>query len=135
MRFETINAFQPWLFACLTAEGALRDEIGTAVYDAKPIAGSVPEIYLQIGDGFWKEKSAQDLCGRTYFFDVHLYAQATAFSRMQMISSLIQDLILNAEHDSIDMRGIWLEKIQNYRLDQGALKRMSHRFLARFDIT
>lgn len=134
MRFDAINQFQSTLYALLASDPELVSEIGDAIYDATPLNWPQNNIYVQIGDGQMRNRSAQKFEGRDWVFEISTLAKSEAFGRLVPLSNHIQKLILEYDFAVPNLRRVQFMRAQTYRLDQEAIKRLALQFKASFQL-
>jgi hypothetical protein len=95
MSYAMSLALQAAVFARLTADAALGDLVGTAVFDALP-PGDVPSIYVALGTEKVTDASDGSGAGAVHEFTVSVVTDRAGFASAKRAAAAVSDALLGA---------------------------------------
>ncbi|WP_299559733.1 DUF3168 domain-containing protein [uncultured Sulfitobacter sp.] len=132
MSYAVSAALQTAVFDALSADAALAAEVGASVYDAVP-AGSVPDIYVQLGSETVRDASDGSGGGAAHTLNVSVITTLPGFARAKRAAAAISDVLHNADLDLVRGRLVSLrfDRATARRIDAASARQIDLRFRAR----
>lgn len=96
MSYATSQALQAAIYQRLTTHVPLTDLVGAAIYDALP-AGTIPPLYVLLGDETVKDASDQTGGGAWHRLQVSVVSDATGFSAAKSAAGAVSDALVDAD--------------------------------------
>ncbi len=132
MSYAVSAALQAAVFAALTADTALAAEVGSAIYDAVP-AGSLPEIYVQLGTETVRDASDGSGAGAAHTLSVSVITTNPGFASAKRAAAAISDALHGADLTLARGRLVSLgfDRATARRIDAASARQIDLRFRAR----
>ena len=93
MSYAVSAALQAAVYQALTADAALTDLIGEAVYDEVP-AGSTPPVYVMMGPETALDRSDVTGAGSLHMLTITVVSDAAGFSQAKTVAGAVTEVLV-----------------------------------------
>lgn len=134
MTYALSQPLQAAVYQALANDTALAGLVGTAIYDAVP-SGSLPSLYVTLGQETVKDKSDQTGAGAEHEFNVSVVTESAGFATAKDAAGAISDVLVDADLSLSRGRLINLSflRAKAARVGTGDQRRIDLTFRARVD--
>ncbi|MBJ3761928.1 DUF3168 domain-containing protein [Maribius pontilimi] len=131
MTYAVSEPLQAALFQRLSTDAALAEVVGDAIYDAVP-SGSVPSVYVVLGEERVRDRSDKDAGGAWHDFTVSVVSDQPGFQTAKRAAGAVSDALLQAPLTLSrgSVTGLWFQRAQASRVGTGDQRRIDLRFRA-----
>lgn len=132
MTYALSAPLQAAVFARLSGDAGLAAIVGDAVFDAVP-PGSVPSLYVAIGEETVRDRSDRDGGGARHDFTITVVSDRPGFAAAKDAAAAISDALLLSPLSLSRGRvvGLWFLRAQARRTGSDTQRRIDLRFRAR----
>ena len=132
MSYAVSAALQEAIFALLRADAGLKAITGGAIFD-QPHSGSVPELYVTLGEEEVRDASDISGSGSVHLLRIIVTTQAAGFARAKETAGAICDVLADAKPTLARGRLVSLrfDRAVARRRDRGETRQITVRFRAR----
>ncbi|UWR21042.1 DUF3168 domain-containing protein [Sulfitobacter sp. S190] len=132
MSYALSGALQAAVFAALSSDTALDALVGGAIYDAVP-AGTLPDIYIRLGDEQVTDASDGTGAGARHRFAVSIITAAPGFATAKQAAGAVCDALHGADLtlDRGTLVFLNFERATAQRRDGAQTRQIDLRFVAR----
>jgi hypothetical protein len=96
MSYAMSGPLQQAVFAALSADMALTELVGTAIFDAGPV-GDVPPLYVRLGDEDVRDASDGSGSSALHQFGIAIVSAAPGFADAKQVAGAISDVLHDAD--------------------------------------
>jgi len=130
MSYALSAALQSAVFQHLSSAPAL---VGVAIHDALP-SGTVPPIYVLLGDEEVRDGSDQSGAGAIHRFTLSIHSDSAGFSSAKQLASTLCDSLIDVPLTLSRgyLIGLWFDRANARRMTDGS-RRIELRFRARVE--
>ncbi|MEM5519417.1 DUF3168 domain-containing protein [Sulfitobacter sp. AS59] len=96
MSYAMSGPLQQAVFAALSADTALTELVGAAIFDAGPV-GDVPPLYVRLGDEDVRDASDGSGAGALHQFGIAIVSAAPGFADAKQVAGAISDVLHDAD--------------------------------------
>lgn len=134
MSYAVSAALQEAVYQRLSGDAALGAIVGSAIYDAIP-SGSLPPIYLTLGDETARERSDQTGFGAAHDLRISVITDAQGFQQAKQAAAAANDALEDAQLVLSRGRlvGIWFQRAKAARDTSNGTRRIDMIFRARVE--
>lgn len=132
MTYAVSAALQQAVYLRLSADPALGAIVGASVFDGVP-PGSVPSLYVSIGEERVTDRSDYGERGAIHDFEVAIVTEEASFAEAKAAAAAVSDALLASDLSLTRGRcdGIWFRQAQARRMRRTGTRRIDLRFRAR----
>lgn len=134
MTYALAKPLQTAIYQALTADRALTDLVGTAIYDAVP-SGNLPPLYVTLGQETVRDRSDQTGAGAEHELTISVVTDSAGFASAKEAAAAISDRLVDADLPLSRGRlvGLTFLKAKAARTGTGDERRIDLTFKARVD--
>ncbi|QUJ77405.1 DUF3168 domain-containing protein [Sulfitobacter albidus] len=132
MSYAYSAALQTAIFGALSADAALSQEVGDAIYDAVP-SGTLPDIYVRLGSESVRDASDASGAGSAHQVTVSVITTAPGFASAKRAAGAVSDALHEADLtlDAGRLVSLRFERATARRIDGASARQIDLRFRAR----
>ncbi len=126
MTYSVAAALQEAVYARLTADDALRQMIGSAIYDAVP-PGTPPGTFVVLGPEEVVDRSDSSTAAAEHRLRISVISAASGFHLSKQVAVAVSDALIGSPVP--DLRrgrvvGLWFQRAGATRMRQGGARRI-----------
>lgn len=136
MTYAVSAPLQTAIFEILSSDVRLSEAIGAALYDATP-AGTVPDIYVVLGEEEVRDHSDKTGNGSWHDFMISVVTEVASFRRAKEVAGLIADILDGPRPEMTRGRvvGLWFLRAKARRTGKGDRRQIDLRYRVQVEDT